>query len=218
MLVVLLFTCLLFTFSCFGLLLGICNDQYDWLHWSYCYLLVYYLLLVIWPFTRYLSRSIRLVLLVVTYLFPLTLCMCGSCLASLLLFTIFPTSRFGWVNLLAACSLLFILVLLCVTLHCSGLIWSLLSCFVLYVFSTMYLCLYLGYCYCLLGFRTGRIGFKLVLCYFGLFWGVCLTCLNFNFWGLVSLLLLFRIGFGIVGTYKWLVVRGFVTWGGVLLV
>ena len=85
------------------------------------------------------SRSIRLVLLVVTYLFPLTLCMCGSCLASLLLFTIFPTSRLGWVNLLAACSLLFVLVLLCVTLRRNGLVWSLLSCFVLYVFSTMYL-------------------------------------------------------------------------------
>ena len=34
----------------------------------------------------------------------------------------------------------------------------------------------------------------------------------------MSLLLPFRISFGIVGTYKWLVVRGFVTWGGVLLV
>ena len=56
-------------------------------------------------------------------------------------------------------------------------------------------------------FTTGRIGFKLVLCYFGLFLGVCLTCLNFNFWGLVSLLLPFRLGFGIVGTYNWLVVR-----------
>ena len=87
------------------------------------------------------------------------------------------------------------------------------SCFVLYVFSTMYLGLLL-----LLVFTTGRIGFKLVLCYLGLFWGDCLICLNFNFWGLVSLLLLFRIGFGIVGAYKWLVVRGFVTWGGVLLV
>ena len=62
--------------------------------------------------------------------------MCGSCLASLLLFKIFPTSRLGWVNLLAACSLLFALVLLCVTLLCNGLVWSLLSCF---VFSTMYL-------------------------------------------------------------------------------
>ena len=67
-------------------------------------------------------------------------------------------------------------------------------------------------------FTTGRIGFKLVLCYLGLFWGACLNCLNFNFWGLVSLLLPFRIGFGIVGAYKWLVVLGFVTWGGVLLV
>ena len=35
-------------------------------------------------------------------------------------FMIFPTSCLGWVNLLAACGLLFILVLLCVTLHCSG--------------------------------------------------------------------------------------------------
>ena len=34
----------------------------------------------------------------------------------------------------------------------------------------------------------------------------------------MSLLLPFRIGFGIVGTYKWLVVWRFVTWGGVLLV
>ena len=42
--------CLLFTFSCFGLLLGICNDQYDWLRWSYCYLLVYYLLLAVLVF------------------------------------------------------------------------------------------------------------------------------------------------------------------------
>ena len=33
----------------------------------------------------------------------------------------------------------------------------------------------------------------------------------------MNLLLPFRISFGIVGTYKWLVVRGFVTWGGVLL-
>ena len=90
-------------------------------------------------FTRYLLRSIRLVLLVVTYLFILTLCLCGSCLASLLLFTIFPTSRLGWVNLLIVCDLLFVLVLLCVTLCCNGLFWSLLSCFVLYVFSTMYL-------------------------------------------------------------------------------
>ena len=71
--------------------------------------------------------------------FLLTLCLCGSCLASLLLFTIFPTSRLGWVNLLTACDRLFILVLLCVTLFCTGLFWSLLSCFVLYVFSTMYL-------------------------------------------------------------------------------
>ena len=71
--------------------------------------------------------------------FLLTLCLCGSCLASLLLFMIFPTSRLGWVNLLTACDLLFVLVLLCVTLHCNGLFWSLLSCFVLYVFSTMYL-------------------------------------------------------------------------------
>ena len=55
------------------------------------------------------------------------------------MFTIFPTSRLGWVKLLAACGLLFILVLLCVTLHCSGFVSSLLSCFVLYVFSTMYL-------------------------------------------------------------------------------
>ena len=90
-------------------------------------------------FTRYLSRSIRLVLLVVTYLFLLTLCLCDSCLASSLLFTIFPTSRLGWVNLLTACDLLFVLVLLCVTLRCNGLFWSLLSCLVLTVFSTMYL-------------------------------------------------------------------------------
>ena len=34
----------------------------------------------------------------------------------------------------------------------------------------------------------------------------------------MSLLLPFGIGFGIVGTYEGLVVRGFVTWGGVLLV
>ena len=40
-----------------------------------------------------------------------------------------------------------------------------------------------GYCYCLLVFTTGRIGFKLVLCYLGLFWGGCLICLNFNFLG-----------------------------------
>ena len=52
-------------------------------------------------------------------------------------FTSFPISRLGWVNLLAACGLLFILVLLWVTLHCSGFVWSLLSCFVLYVLSTM---------------------------------------------------------------------------------
>ena len=58
------------------------------------------------------------------------------------MFTIFPIRHFGWVNLLAACGLLFILVMLCVTLHCSGLVWSLLICFALYVFSTMYLCLY----------------------------------------------------------------------------
>ena len=75
-----------------------------------------------------------------------------------------------------------------------------------------------GYCNCLLVFTTGHMGFKLVLCYLGLFWGDCLICLNFNFWGLVSLLLPFRIGFGIIGTYKWLVVQGFVTWGGILLV
>ena len=68
-----------------------------------------------------------------------------------------------------------------------------------------------GYCYCLLVFTTGRIGFKLVLCYLGLFWGDCLISLNFNFFwggGLVSLLLPFRIGFGIVGAYKWLVGAG----------
>ena len=53
------------------------------------------------------------------------------------MYTIFPTSHLGWVNLLAACGLLFILVLLWVTLHCSGFVWSLLSCFVLYVLSTM---------------------------------------------------------------------------------
>ena len=54
-----------------------------------------------------------------------------------------------------------------------------------------------------------------------LFWlilGCLLTCLNFNFLGPCELVAPFRIGFGIVGTYKWLVVRGFVTWGGVLLV
>ena len=34
----------------------------------------------------------------------------------------------------------------------------------------------------------------------------------------MSLLLPFRIGFGVVGTYKWLVVRGWFTWGGILLV
>ena len=181
--------------------------------WSYCSFLVYYLLLAVWSFTRYLSRFIRLVLLVVTYLFLLTLCVCGSCLASLLLYTIFPTSRLGWVNLSTACSLLFDL-LLCVTLRCNGLVWSLLSCFVLYVFSTMYLGLMILFA----GFHDWSYWFKLVLCYLGLFWGDCLICLNFNFWGLVSLLLPFRIGFGIVGTYKWLVVWGFVTWGGVLLV
>ena len=65
---------------------------------------------------------------------------------------------------------------------------------------------------------TGRIGFKLVLCYLGLFWGDCLICLNFNFLGPCELFALFKISFGAVGTYKWLVVRGFVTWGGVLLV
>ena len=41
---------LLFTFSYFGLLLGICNDQYNWLRWSYCYLLAYYLLLAVLAF------------------------------------------------------------------------------------------------------------------------------------------------------------------------
>ena len=34
----------------------------------------------------------------------------------------------------------------------------------------------------------------------------------------MSFLFFFRISFGAVGTYKWLVVRGFVTWGGILLV
>ena len=34
----------------------------------------------------------------------------------------------------------------------------------------------------------------------------------------MSLLLPFGIGFGVVGIYEWLVVRGFVTRGGVLLV
>ena len=47
--------------------------------------------------------------------------MCGSCLASLLLFMIFPTSRLGWVNLLTACSLLFALVLLFAVMVSSGL-------------------------------------------------------------------------------------------------
>ena len=65
---------------------------------------------------------------------------------------------------------------------------------------------------------TGRIGSMLVLCYLCLFWGGCLHCRNFNFRGLVSLLLPFGIGFGIVGTHEWWVVRGFVTWGCVLLV
>ena len=83
-----------------------------------------------------------------------------------------------------------------------------------YVFSAMYLGLLLLFA----GFHNWSYWCKLVLCYLGLFWGGCLNCLNFNFWGLVSLLLPFRIGFGIVGAYKWLVVRGFVTWGGVLLV
>ena len=109
MLVVLLFTCLLFTFSCFGLLLGICNDQYDWLRWSYCYLLVYYLLLAVLAFYsvfvviyttsfagRYLSFSFN----------PLSVWQL-SCFFAML--TIFLTSCFGWVNLLAACSLLFTL-------------------------------------------------------------------------------------------------------------
>ena len=134
--------CLLFTFSCFGLLLGICNDQFDWLHWSYCYLLVYYLLLAVLAFYsvfvaiyttsfagRYLSFSFN----------PLSVWQLSCFFA---MFTIFPTSRFGWVNLLAACCLLFILVLFCVSPCCTGHVWSLLSCFVLYVFSTMYLCLY----------------------------------------------------------------------------
>ena len=53
---------------------------------------------------------------------------------------------------------------------------------------------------------TGRAGFELVLCYLGLFWGGYFNCLNFNFWGLVSLLLPFRISFGVVGIHKWLVV------------
>ena len=75
-----------------------------------------------------------------------------------------------------------------------------------------------GYQYCLLVFTTGHIGSKLVLCYLCLSWGGCLHCLNFNFRSLVSLLLPFGIGFGIVGTHEWLVVRGFVTWGCVLLV
>ena len=60
---------------------------------------------------------------------------------------------------------------------------------------------------------TGRAGFELVLCYLGLFWGGYFNCLNFNFWGLVSLLLPFRISFGVVGTHKWLVVSMCLTWG-----
>ena len=104
--------------------------------------------------------------------------MCGSCLASLLLYTIFPTSRLGWVNLSTACSLLFVL-LLCViftVMVSSGL------CLAAMYFICFLQCIW-GYCYCLLVFTTGRIGFKLVLCYLGLFWGDCLICLNFNFLG-----------------------------------
>ena len=119
----------------------------SFLCWSYCYLFVYYLLLAVLVFYsvfvaiymtsfagRYLSFSVN----------PLSVWQLSSFYA---MFTIFPTSRFGWVNLLAACSLLFILVMLCVTPRCSGLVWSLLSCFALCVFSTMYLCLHQGYCY-----------------------------------------------------------------------
>ena len=103
MLVVLLFTCLLFTLA----------------------VSVFYSVFVVIYTTSFAGRYLS---------FLLTLCLCGSCLASLLLFTIFPTSRLGWVNLLTVCDLLFVLVLLCVILRCNGLFWSLLSCFVLYVF------------------------------------------------------------------------------------
>ena len=65
---------------------------------------------------------------------------------------------------------------------------------------------------------TGHIGFKLVLCYFCSFYCIYLIWLNFNFWGLVSLLLFFNVSFGAAGTYKWLVMQGFVTGGRVLLV
>ena len=60
------------------------NDQYDYLHWSYCYLLVYYLLLAVLAFysvfvTIYTTSSAG------SYLsFPLTLWVLASHLASLL--------------------------------------------------------------------------------------------------------------------------------------
>ena len=138
--VVLLFTCLLFTFNCFGLLLGICPGQYDQLCWSHCYLLVSYLLLTVLAFYlvfvpiyttsfagRYLSFSFNHFACVAVVLL---LC---CCLRSFRLVALVGLA------FLAAYSLLFALVLLCVTLRCDVLVWSLLSCFVLYVFSTMYL-------------------------------------------------------------------------------
>ena len=61
------------------------------------------------------------------------------------MFTIFPISRFGWVNLLAACGLLFILVLL----YSSGLCLAVLYLCVFYNVSLFALGLLLpfGDCY-----------------------------------------------------------------------
>ena len=97
--------------------------------------------------------------------------MLGNCLVSWS--TISSFSRSGRINRLAACDLVFLVVftLCCRVLPCAVVVSSgLLVCCC--VVSTMYLCLYGDYCYCLVIVTISRTNFRILLWCFRLIWGL----------------------------------------------